>query len=117
MSNEGESIQTEWNQSKATHKRLDTLFSLLHEHALTHDWSSCKSILYRLLAEASSVLTEEEYSDCEEKIEACSDWDRKVDPGDTQKNFLDAEKTIRMKLQEHGMMMAEQEYKTIAGEN
>jgi len=108
MSSDKDSIQTEWNQSKATHKRLDTLFSLLHEHALTHDWSSCKSILYRLLAEASSVLTEDEYDTCEEKIEACSNWDRKVNQEDTQKKFLDAEKTIRMKLQEHGMMIAEQ---------
>lgn len=108
MSSDDDSIQTEWNQSKATHKRLDTLFSLLHEHALSDDWSSCKSILYRLLAEASSVLTQEEYKDCEEKIEGCKGWDRKVNESDTQKDFLEAEKTIRMKLQEHGMMIAEQ---------
>jgi len=117
MSNDGDSIQTEWNQSKATHKRLDKLFTLLHENALGENYDACLKVLYRVLAEASSVLTDEEYQNCKSKIEACTGWENKINNADVYESFLEAERKLRNNMQEHGLMIAEKEDMGIPGGN
>lgn len=107
-SDDGGGVQSDWNQSAATHKRLDTLFGLLHEHSLRGKYDQCINVLYRVLAEASSVIDQDEYEECKEGIESCKGWQNKVNPS-VEEDLLEAEKTIRQALQGHGMMIAERQ--------
>jgi hypothetical protein len=101
---EDNGVETEWNQAQATHDRLDILFGLLHENALAENYDACLKTLYRVLAEASSVLSTDDIQACEEAIEKCKGWESKLG-GDVYQDFFDAEKTLRKKMQSHGMLM------------
>jgi cell fate (sporulation/competence/biofilm development) regulator YlbF (YheA/YmcA/DUF963 family) len=103
-------IESKFNQAQATHDRLDVLFQLLHEHNLSGKFREAHKVLYRVLAEASSVLTQDEYETCKESIDDCSGFASKVNQRSVLDDFLEAEKTLRMNLQGHGMMIKEKSH-------
>lgn len=115
---EDKGFQTDWNQSMATHMRLDKLFMACHIALDEESWDSLYKNLHSLYAESSSVLSDEE----EKRIQEClgelkkffenegvhSAWER-------VEAFTECQVVIRNALQSHGMMIQKKHEQGPAG--
>lgn len=106
-------FQTDWNQSMATHMRLDKLFMACHLALDSEDWSTLYKTLYSLYAESSSVLNEEEEESIREGLQKIkcfvgADSDN-YSAWEKVEGFTMCQVEIRNALQSHGMMIQQRQ--------
>lgn len=99
-------IKSEWNQAEAYMRRLDYCCVLLNEAKARHDFEAWKEGLFALYMELVGLMKEDERQEAEKLIQFAENAIiASIQPANTFKRFLTAEKYLRIIIQKKGLLV------------